>query len=127
MQLVPLQFPITFLIVLSSSRMHVAIHLDHKPDGVTIEIHDESRDDLLSAEMEVIDLIATQGSPQESFSPRHFFAQLLGPEQLLLADPLPQYHRITLAHPPNMERSGGSAMIILVRDLPVSTRTTDPG
>ena len=54
-----------------------AIYLDDEPMGVTVEVGDEPRDDLLSPKVQAVKSVGPQTLPQQALGIGHFAAQLL--------------------------------------------------
>ena len=68
--------------------MYLAVQFDHQPSRVTVEIHDETGDDLLAPEVKPAQAIGAQMGPQTLFCRRHFAPKLastfdFGPRDLL--------------------------------------------
>jgi len=64
------------------------VHLHHQAGGVAVKVDDEPINDLLTAEVKTIQLIAAQCGPQPPFGGRHVAAQFLGKFEFGRVDPL---------------------------------------
>jgi hypothetical protein len=54
------------------------VHLHHQAGGVAVKVDDEPINDLLTAEVKIVQLIAAQCGPQPPLGGRHVAAQFLG-------------------------------------------------
>src|SRR3712207_6487337 len=68
--------------------MNWSVHLDDKSGSVAVEVGNEAVDDLVAAEVEALQLVSAQCSPELRFCRRHFLPELLGANELTFADAL---------------------------------------
>ncbi len=78
-QATPGQYGIPFGIVLPLLVMYQAIYFHDDPRSVAVEVHNETVNNLLTAEFQAIEPSGTQMFPEDFLLGRHFATQFSGP------------------------------------------------
>jgi hypothetical protein len=72
-------YGITFPVILNIRFVNWAIHFDHQPGSVTIEIYNEAVNDLLATKVKAVQPIRPQMLPENFLLRRHLTPKLFGP------------------------------------------------
>ncbi len=91
--------PISFRVVFGLLLMDFAVYFHDQSSGVTVEIHNESINDLLAAEVEAVQSIGTELLPENLLLLSHLATKFfgtphLGRIHLLSNDDITNRHRI---------------------------------
>jgi hypothetical protein len=70
----------------------VAVHLDHEASGMTVEVCDEPKQNLLPAKVKPVELIAAQPLPQNFLGRPHLASKLFRTRHLALFNALAHDH-----------------------------------
>lgn len=84
----PPKHSVPLLVVLLPSTVATSINLYRECGGITVEIYDESVDDLMAAEKEAVEAIGAKDIPQEAFFLCHLGAEFFGPAVFVGSDEL---------------------------------------
>jgi hypothetical protein len=76
-QLERLQVLLSIRVLVSSSLVDAAIHLDDQPGFLAVEVDNEASDGVLSAKPQTVELFVAQSLPKQIFGRRWFVAHLL--------------------------------------------------
>jgi hypothetical protein len=71
-------YGITFPVILNIRFVNWAIHFDHQPGSMAIEIYDEAVNDLLAAKVKAVQPIRSQISPEDFLLHCHLTPKLFG-------------------------------------------------
>ena len=74
--------------------MNTPVNLENETCSMTVEIHDEAFDDLLTPEVKTIQAITAQRIPQRGLSGSHLMPEAFGSKLLFLISISPQYDRL---------------------------------